>query len=91
MANQKPVWKTQAGQVSVALWQNDAVINGRSVRMLKATVERRYKDGDTWKSSQSFGRNEVPLVLWGLTQAYSKMLEKNGAPDEANADDEQVM
>ena len=90
MANQKPVWKTQAGQISVALWQNDATIGGRSVRMLKATVERRFKDGEEWKSSTSFGRNDIPLVIWCLSRAFGKMLEK---PDsaEGNGGDEPVM
>jgi hypothetical protein len=81
MAGQKPVWKTQAGVIGVALWQNDAMISGRSVKMLKATIERRYKDGEEWKSSSSFGRNDVPLVIWCLSRAFGKMLEKPESED----------
>mgnify|MGYP001313222068 FL=1 len=87
MANQKPVWKTQAGVISVALWQNEAVVGGRNVKMLKATIERRYKDGTEWKSSSSFGRNDVPLVIWCLSRAFGKMLEKpEGGEGEASDD-----
>lgn len=91
MAGQKPVWKTTAAGVSVALWKNDAVVGGRNVTMLKATVERRYKDAQgQWASSSSFGRNEVPLLLYCLGRAYGKMLEK---PDnsESEGNDELVM
>jgi hypothetical protein len=76
MAGQKPMWKAQAGAVSVALWENQAMVGGRSMRLLKATVERRYKDGEEWKSSGSFGRNDIPLVLWCLSKAFGVMLEK---------------
>jgi hypothetical protein len=31
---------------------------------LKATLERRFKDASgTWKSSNSFSRNEIPLAI----------------------------
>jgi len=37
---------------------------------LKATIERRYKDKDgEWKSSNSYGRNEIPLVIQVLQNA----------------------
>jgi hypothetical protein len=52
--------------------------------MLKATVERRYKDANgQWKSSNSFGRNEVPLVRWCLDQAFSAMIQEKGNGDQA--------
>ncbi len=50
-----PVKKFSAGSISCALWENEiATADGRKVRALKATIERRYKDKDgTWKSSGS--------------------------------------
>ena len=48
--------------------------------MLKATVERRYKDkNDEWKSSNSFSRNEIPLVRWCLDKAFDAMLEERSS------------
>jgi hypothetical protein len=45
--------------------------------MLKATVERRYKDAaGKWKSSQSFSRNEIPLVIYCLQRAFDKIIEQ---------------
>ena len=72
-------WKSiRAGQVSCAIWQNEANANGKVVPMLKCTVERRYKDkDDTWKSSGSFARNEIPLAIYCLQQAFEAMIDKD--------------
>ena len=79
-----PVKKFSAGSVSCALWENEATVEGRKVSLLKATVERRYKDRDgTWKSSGSFSRNEIPLAVFCLVQAYAAMLGE-GQEEESN-------
>ena len=45
--------------------------------MLRATVDRRYMDRyGAWKSSFSFSRNEIPLAIHVLQQAFEVMLEK---------------
>ncbi|MDP6059660.1 MAG: hypothetical protein QGH33_12245 [Pirellulaceae bacterium] len=72
-----PLKKFRAGQITCALWENDAKVNGRSVRMLKATVERRYKDKKgVWQSSGSFGRNDIPLVKYCLDKAFEAITEE---------------
>ena len=78
-----PVKKFSAGTISCALWENEATVDGRKVSLLKATVERRYKDKDgEWKSSGSFSRNEIPLVQYVLGKAFEAML-KNGSEEES--------
>lgn len=73
----QPVAKFRAGQISCALWENEAKVNGRIVELLKATVERRYKnDQGEWKSSGSFSRNEIPLAIYCLQKAFEHMIEK---------------
>lgn len=73
----QPVIKYRAGQISSALWSNEATVDGKSVTMLKATVERRYKDNaGNWKSSGSFSRSDIPLVTWCLQKAFDFMIEK---------------
>jgi hypothetical protein len=73
-----PVKKFSAGSVSCALWNNEAVVNGKTVPILKATVERRYKDKDgQWKSSGSFSRNEIPMAVFCLLKVFAAMVEEN--------------
>ena len=72
----KPVFKATVGQVSAALWENDIDVKGRSITVLKASIQRRYKDKDgQWKSSTSFSRNEIPLAVYCLQKAFEKIIE----------------
>ena len=94
MVGQKPIAKFKAGGlVSAALWENQVQVKGKAVTMLKATVQRRYKDKDgDWKSSGSFSRNEIPLAIYCLQQAFEKMINKDNEDDaEENAGEEVVM
>ena len=53
------------------------------VRMLKATVERRYKDkNNQWQSSNSFGRNDIPLVKYCLDRAFEAIVEEQSVQPE---------
>ena len=50
------------------------MVNGRSVSKFNDVLERHYKDkSNEWKSSNSFGRNEIPLVKWCLGKAFDVM------------------
>ena len=84
MVGQKPICKFQAGQVSAALWENKVTTkNGNEVDILKVTVQRRFKDKDgTWKSSNSFGRNEIPFAIYCLGKAFHKIMEEQNSSNE---------
>jgi hypothetical protein len=80
---QAPVAKFKAGSVSAALWENQIQVRGTTIKMLKVTVQRRFKDKDGfWKNSTSFGRTEVPLVIFCLERAFEKMLAQEGSESE---------
>lgn len=87
--NNRPLAKFKAGSVVCAVWENEAQVGGQAKTVLKATVERRYKDSDgSWKSSGSYGRNEIQLVRHVLQQAFELMLQErsmngNGVEEEA--------
>ena len=73
----KPVAKFKAAQISAALWENEITAkNWHKAPMLKASVQRRYKDRDgQWKSSTSFSRSEIPLAIYCLQRAFEKIIE----------------
>jgi len=76
MTQQTPIAKFRAGQVSAALWENEIQTGGRTATILKATIQRRYRDTDgNWKSSTSFSRNEIPLAMHCLHKAFEKIIE----------------
>jgi hypothetical protein len=91
MAQTKPVKKFRAGAVSCAIWENDAMIGGRNVKMLKASVERRYRDASgTWKSSTSLTRTEIQDAIYCLQRAFEAITEKGSSQAEDGAEDETV-
>ena len=47
-----PMDRFRAGGVTAALWDNHVQFKGKPVRMLKVSIERRYKDKNgLWQSS----------------------------------------
>lgn len=93
MTGQKPVAKFTAGQTSAAIWENEITVNGRQVTMLKATVQRRYKDNKDgqWKSSGSFSRNEIPLAIYCLQKCFEHMIEGQKNDEDGSVEEEVVM
>ena len=88
-----PVAKFKAGQVSSAVWENQMNINGKAVTVLKATVQRRYKDKNSgeWKSSGSFGRNEIAMAIFCLQRSLEEIVKKqNNASQNGSSDTEEI-
>jgi hypothetical protein len=53
-----PVHEIRLGRIKAAVWAN---VTEYGIRH-SVTLSRIYKDGDTWKRSESFGREDLPLV-----------------------------
>jgi len=90
MKGQAPIAKFRAGQVSSAVWENEVEVKGRTVTILKATVQRRYRDKDgKWQSSGSLSRNEIPLAVYCLQKAFEKIIEEQStqSSDADNTED----
>ncbi len=91
MVGQKPLAKFRAGQVSCALWENEITVNGEAKTVLKASIQRRYKTDDGWKSSQSLSRNEIPLAIYCLEKAFDKIVQEETAGSGSNGVQEEVV
>lgn len=59
-SKQKPVHEIRLGAVKAAIWENETQNGTRH----NVTVSRLYKDKDSgeWKYSDSFGRDDLPLL-----------------------------
>ena len=90
VGQQLPVAKFKAGQVSAAIWENEVQMPRGTVKILKATVQRRYKDrGGAWQSSTSFSRNEIPLAIHCLQKSFERIIEiQNEEPGSDNHGEE---
>ena len=66
----KPVKTFRLRGISVSVFANQAKSEGRDIVFHKVSVQRTYKDGDDWKTTQSFGRDDLPVVQLVLKRAF---------------------
>ena len=72
-AKNRPVHEIRFGRIRAAIWQNETEVGTRH----NVTISRLYKDGDDWKDSASFGRDDLPLVAKVCDQAHSWIFEQS--------------
>ncbi len=76
----RPVHEVRLGRIKAAIWENDTQNGTRH----NVTVSRLYKDGDAWKDSTSFGRDDLPLVAKVADLAHTWIFSHGG--ESANGD-----
>ena len=98
MNGNKPEKKISAGGVVATIWRNQSKgKDGRPVEFRTVTVEKRYKDGNDWKSTSSFGLNDLPKAALVAQEAYKHLVLKeknensNGGYGEDIEEEEPVM
>jgi len=71
--SKKPVHEIRMGRIKAAIWENSTP-NGS---LFNVTISRLYKDGDQWKDSTSYGRDDLPLVGKVADLAHSWIFSAN--------------
>ena len=71
MANQKPVAEVRTGRVKAAIWRNET--EGRTRH--NVTFSRLYKEGEQWKTTQSFGSNDLLVLAKVADRVHSRIFE----------------
>ena len=85
MANQKPHDEVRIGTVKAAIWQNQA---GDRTRY-NVTFSKSYRDADgQWKTTHSFGRNDLLVLAKVADQAHSRIVELEQGGETAEQEDE---
>ena len=82
MATQKPAHKVRLGKLVASIWANQTEDNEV---WFSVTVERRFKSNGEWKSSASFGRDDLPVAAKAMDMAYAWIWEQ-AAPVSASAE-----
>ena len=59
----KPVKVFRIGYVSGSIFLNEIDTEGGRRTIRNVNLQRRYKDGDEWKSSTSFGLADLPDAI----------------------------
>ena len=80
MANQKPHDEVRIGAVKAAIWQNQA---GDRTRY-NVSFSKSYRDAEgQWKTTQSFGRNDLLVLAKVADRAHSRIFELQRTEDES--------
>lgn len=64
----RPVHEIRLAQIRVSIWCNQG--NGNR-DWHSVSISRVYRDGDVWKDSTSFRRDDLPLVAKAAEMAYA--------------------
>ena len=75
----KPIHEVRIGAVKAAIWRNE--VNG-GVRY-NATLSRLYRDEEQWRSTESFGRDDLLLLAKVADQTHSWICAQ-GQEDDTN-------
>ena len=70
MAKQ-PIHSIRFGYIKANIWFNQTKSRDRH----NVTVTRLYRDGDLWRESQHFGRDDLLLLAKALDQAHTWIMQ----------------
>ena len=63
----KPIRELRLGLIKVRIWRNRT----RSGLRHTIAVTRLFRNGDVWKESTRFGRDDIPLLRLALDEAHT--------------------
>jgi hypothetical protein len=70
-----PAAKVRVGLITASIWENKT----EKGVFYNVTFDRRYKDGDDWKSSHSYNADDLLALAKAADLAHSKIVEaRNG-------------
>ena len=69
---QRPANELRIGSIKATIWKNDTAAGVR----YNVTLSRLYKDGEQWKSTESFGRDDLLVVAKVADQAHTWICEQ---------------
>ena len=78
----RPVHQIRLGRIKAVIWANPTSNGTRH----NVNVTRIYKDGEQWKSSDSFGRDDLLLACKALDLAHTWIVDSALAAAPVNGD-----
>ena len=64
----------KGSHLNAAIWENEVEHDNQTYTTYSVTLEKRYRDGDSWKTAKSFQANELLQVAYLATEAYKRAL-----------------
>ena len=67
--HQPPVHRIRAGAVQASVWNNTS--EALKTEYFTVSFSRRFRQGEEWKESKSFHRNDLPTLAKGANDAHT--------------------
>ena len=77
MLSRRPIHEIRMGRIKAAIWQNET----DGVTRYNVTFGRLYKDAESWKQTESFGRDDLPVLSKVADQAHTFIFQKQQEQD----------
>ena len=72
----KPEKVFRIGSVSGSVFENVIETDGGKRKIRNVNLQRRYKDGNEWKSSSSFGLGDLPQAIEVLRLSFEYVAQQ---------------
>ncbi len=60
-------------QIQLAIWENKQSKEGEEFKSYSVSIQRRYRDGEQWKTATGFRPSGVLVVSHACQQAYDEI------------------
>lgn len=77
----KPVQKYRLRGISVSIFANPAKVHGEDTVFHKVSIQRAYWDGDEFKTTSSFNRDDLPIVELLTRRAWEFIHDAESSSD----------
>lgn len=84
MSNNQPVQRLRIGNISAAIFENKTQ-DGKT--FYNAQFDRSYRDGETWKHTQSYGRDDLLVLAKLADQVHSWIVDRQQATNNEPVND----
>lgn len=64
----RPIHEIELGRIRASIWTN---VSDRNDVWFTVSIVRLYREGDQWRTTTSFGRDDLPLVSKAAEMAYA--------------------
>lgn len=61
--------------INASIWENQVEQENQRYTTYSVTIEKRYRDGESWKTAKSFKANELLQVAHLATEAYKLAIQ----------------
>ncbi len=81
MTDKRPTHEIRLGRIKAAIWRNDSERGA----YYNVSIVRLYKEDGTWKTSTTFGRDDLPLLVKVADMAHTWIYEHKSSSNGAGA------